>query len=261
MSSDIEKIIRAAKAGGAVLLKYFGQTLETTQKSTAADFKTKADEESEQRILEILNREFPGYNVISEEFGESHKASEYTFIIDPMDGTNNFVLGIPNFTVSIGLMRGEEIVAGVVYAPAVGHAYYAEKGMGAFFADDDKDKRLQVNQETEMTNSTVMVANGYLGDPNFNLMAMTKLYGQHIKRVVFNWSPAYDFCILASGRCEGIIINGSEVYDFAAGKLIAREAGALITDYSGKPEADSNRFFIASNGTALHQQLLEVVKK
>jgi len=129
---DIAPIIQAARAGGAVLLKYFGTSLATTRKTTAADFRTKADTESEAAILSILAAAFPAFNIISEEQGETDKKSDYSFFVDPMDGTNNFVLGIPNFTVSIGLMHKDEIVAGVVYHPLLDRVYHAQAGQGAY---------------------------------------------------------------------------------------------------------------------------------
>lgn len=99
MSPRIEKVIEAAKARGEVLTKYFGQSIETTRKITAADFVTKADVESERAILDMLAAAFPEYAIRSEERGRIGKESAFVFAVDPLDGTNNFVLGIPNFSI------------------------------------------------------------------------------------------------------------------------------------------------------------------
>ncbi len=96
------------------------------------DFQTEADLESEKRILSILKTEFPKYNIYSEEDGKFYHDSEYTFVIDPLDGTNNFVMGIPNFSVSIALFCKNEAIAGVVYQPILDQTYSALKGKGSF---------------------------------------------------------------------------------------------------------------------------------
>jgi len=253
--SDIEKMIKAARAGGDILKKYYGYSLETTQKSNTSDFRTKADLESEEAILLILEAEFPVYNIYSEEKGEIDKNSEFTFIIDPLDGTNNFVLGIPNFSISIGLLKHDEIIAGVIYSPIIDNVYYAEKALGAYF----DGKKLEVNKESDIKRATISHNCSYETYHSETVKVIQSLYSKDAKRVMFNWSPTFDFCMLASGRIEGIINNNSELYDFAAGKLIAREAGALISDFNGNPETnDKNRMFIISNGTEIHKHMVEV---
>lgn len=256
MNTDIQKIINASKAGGLVLKKYFGQSLEINQKTIACDLQTQADLGSEKVILEILEKEFPNYNIFSEEIGEIQKNSEYTFYIDPLDGTNNFVLGIPNFTVSIGLFKNEEIVAGVVHSPILDHTYYAEKNSGAFL----DNKPIKVNAVDQLEQTTVCHNCGYAIYTEKEPKMYEQLYKNHVKRYMGNWSTAYDLCLLASGRTEAIITNHSEIYDFAAGKLIAKEAGAKITDFQGQPEInDKNKIFLATNGTKIHQEILKII--
>ena len=255
MTIDIESIIQAAKAGGEVLRKYFGQSLETTQKTIASDFQTKADTESEAAILPIIQAAFPTATIFSEEAGWIKRDPRLTFYIDPLDGTNNFVLGIPNFCVSIGLFDGDEIIAGVIYHPILDLVYSAEKGKGAFL----DGVRLQVNKIADMTKASVCNDQGY-GAVSDDTAITKALYALDAKRVVMNWSGALDFCLLASGRVEGMVQNGLQIHDFAAGKLIAREASAKITDFAGQPEQDTNRFFLVSNGTAIHERLVEVMK-
>ena len=133
MTIDIYKIIIAAESGGEVIKKYFGRVLELEQKSIAGDVRTRADTEAEEIILSTLQKDFPTFNIYSEEAGNIDKKSEYTFVLDPLDGSNNFVLGIPVFCVSIGLLKGKEIIAGVIYHPILKDIYFAEKGEGAYF--------------------------------------------------------------------------------------------------------------------------------
>ncbi len=255
MTTQTKKLITIAKAGGKVVRGYFGQSLETMQKSATADFRTKADLESESVMLKMFAKDFPSYNIHSEEQGKTWKGSDCTLVVDPLDGTNNFVLGIPNFTVSIGLMKNDEIVTGIVYAPFLDHLYYAEKGGGSFL----NDRRLHVNSESSISNSSISIVCGYTNAAGFESRVHKQLDDQKTKRVLTNWSPAYDFCMLASGKIEAVLFNNPEIYDFAAGKLLATEAGALITGFDGQPIMDKDGIFIASNGSALHQKILGVV--
>lgn len=255
MSPEIEKISKAARAGGEILKKYFGEILELTQKTTAADFRTKADLQSETAILEVLEKEFPEYNIISEEKGEIKKNSDYTFVIDPLDGTSNFASGIPNFSVSIGLLYKDEIVAGIIYAPMIDNIYYAEKGKGAFL----DGQKLRVSQELNIKNASICHNCGYVLTQDDEMRIIGSLYAKGARRVMTNWSVAFDFCLLASGRVQAIYNNKCCLHDFAAGKLIAKEAGALITDFHGRTESsDKNNGFIASNGAEIHKYLIGV---
>ncbi len=257
MNPDLQKIIDSAKAGGEVLKKYFGASLELTQKTIAADFRTKADVDSESAILANLTADFPTYNIVSEEKGSIDKNSEYTFYIDPLDGTNNFVLTIANFSISIGLIKGDEIIMGVIYNPIIDNIYYAEKGKGAFVDGEP----LHVNTEATLKNSTVCYSRGYSTSHRVETEVMNQLYDKGTKRVMSNWSVAFDFCMLVSGRVEAIISSGLELHDCAAGKLIAHEAGAKITNFDGTPETtDKNLSFVVSNGTGIHEEILSVIK-
>jgi myo-inositol-1(or 4)-monophosphatase len=256
MNLDLKKIIKVAESGGQILKKYFGQNLELVEKSTVADFCTKADLKSEVVILRILSKEFPDYNIYSEEKGNIDKKSEYTFIVDPLDGSNNFMLGIPDFSVSIALLKNNKIISAAIHSPILNQTYYAEKGKGAFLSN----KRLRVNKNADIKRATVVYTSNYVYSRDYSSRLVKNLNKKRVKRILRNWSPALDFCLLASGKIEAIINNGNDVYDFVAGKLIAREAGALITDFKGKKELnDKNRIFLASNGTKIHQQLLKIL--
>lgn len=245
-------------AGGKVTKKYFGKVLELEGKSRPADFRTKADLESEKAILKVLEKAFPTYNIISEEAGEIDKKSEYTFVIDPLDGTNNFVLGIPYFSVGIGLMKGNEVIFGVIYNPILKNIYFAEKGKGSFL----NNKKISVNKEADIENGTFSVIISPSGSHDYSTKVIGELYNKDAKRVLRNWSALLDFCLLASGKTEGMIVGGAYLHDFISGKLIANEAGALVTDFNGIIEKDDrNDTFLISNGTKIHQEILNVLNK
>jgi len=258
INKDYLEIIKAAKAGGETTKKYFGKSLKIEGKSMPADFRTKADLESEKVILKILKKAFPKYNIISEEAGETQNGSEYTFVIDPLDGTNNFVLGIPYFSVAIGLVKNDKIIFGAVYNPILDNIYYAEKGKGAYL----NGKKIKVNKEGNIKQSTVSVVVSYYEEVARDMMFGAELYKKDAKRVLFNWSVILDFCLMASGKTEALIIKDLPLHDFIAGKIIAKEAGAYITDFNGNPEkSEKNNRFLISNGTKIHQEILQIIKK
>lgn len=247
----------AARAGGAVTKRYFGKDLAVAEKSTVADFQTKADLEAEQAVVSVLKSRYPDYNILGEETGFTDKGSEYTFIIDPLDGSNNFVVGVPYFATAIALRHNTSAAAAVIYNPIMDRAYMAEKGKGAIV----NGKPLHLSAIREPERSTVAYSCAYQTPQKLFGGAMGALCSMPHKRITVNWSPTNDFCLLASGKIEGMISNGSELYDFMAGKLICREAGAKITDFSGVPdENDMNAFFIVSVGEPLHKKLLSVMR-
>jgi myo-inositol-1(or 4)-monophosphatase len=255
---ELQKIISAAVKGGRAIKKYFNKVSTVKTKSTRADIQTIADLEAEKIVLKILSKEFPKYSILSEESGEKNKESENILIVDPLDGTNNFVLGIPYFSVSIALLKNKTFVLGVVYNPILNQLYFAKKGGGAFF----NNKKLHVNKETQIENATVAYLTGYLTPKKINDNLITSLDCLGVKRVLINWSPALDFCALAAGKIEAIINYKNEIYHYAAGKLIAKEAGALITNFQGKEEREErNNVFLVSNGSKIHREILRILNK
>lgn len=241
----------AARAGGDILRNYFGRNLVTVVKSSATDLSTQADADSEKAILDILRREYPSFNVLSEECGYIDNSSKYTLVIDPLDGTSNFMHGIPNFSILIALLCDKEIIAGLIHQPITHAMYYAEKGLGAFV----DGVRISVNKNADLASAAIGYTSGYTVSGEEDAQVMLAL-GRELKtkRFHYNWCGAIDVAMLASGKLEVFINDGNKIYDFGPGKIIAREAGALITDINGRVETDdTNSIFIISNGTALHE--------
>ncbi|MFA6466266.1 MAG: inositol monophosphatase [Patescibacteria group bacterium] len=258
MEEKYQKIIAAARAGGQVLKHYFGQELEVTEKTMPSDFVTIADLEAEAAVLKILKENFPDYNIISEESDDIANGSEYTFIIDPMDGTNNFILGLANFSCTIALMKNKEVIFSVVYNPIIDKLYYAIKGQGAFL----NDKKINVNSETDLRRASISFIAKYNHDENFRLKIIENLKTSNIiKRYMENWSPLLDFSMLAAGKIEVVISSDSELHDILAGKLIAKEAGAIILSLDGNLETDDrNTSFICANNKVIANKILEIIK-
>lgn len=256
LTNELIKLNTAITKAGSIILKYYGQQLQLTHKSTSADYRTKADVEAEEVIINAIEKYFPNYSIFAEETGQIPKDSEYTFVIDPLDGTNNFVLGVPVFTSSVALMKGKETIYGVIHYPINGDLYYAVKGKGAFL----NNKRIAVNVENREEHSTVCYFCNYLTPRERSNNFRTKLSQLAIRRNLDLWAPAFCYCGLANGKIEAIINDQIELYDFAAGKLIAEEAGAKITDFAGNKLVDDTvNQFVVTNGAALHNSIIEKV--
>lgn len=250
-----EKIIQSAKEGGKVLQKYFGKNLKTERKSTKADLRTIADTESEKAILKILKKEFSNYNIWSEETEYINKKSDYTFVIDPLDGSMNYITSIPYYSVSIALMKDSEPILAVIYNPTTNDLYYAEKNKGAYL----NNKKIKVNRESDIEKCSIVYITGYRGPRKYYSKLVSRLDKLKIKRVLVNWSVALDFCLFSQGKIEAIVHNSSEpYYDRLAGFLIVEEAGALISDFKGNKNFDSDKFLV-TNGTKIHNKLLKAV--
>ncbi len=246
---EFSQLNTAIQDAGSFILQCFGKELKLNHKSTSADYCTMVDIKVEQAIIAAIDKLFPNYNIIAEESGNIDRKSEYTFIIDPLDGTNNFVLGVPIFSSSVALMQDQEIIYGVVYCPITGDLYYALKGQGAFL----NGKPISVNNEHHEQNATISYYCNYITPKERILKFRKKLLDIPVRRCLDFWAPAICYCKLASGKIEAIINDKIELYDFAAGKLIALEAGAKITDFSGAEiKNDTDDLFIISNGTSLH---------
>ena len=257
MQKRFRPIIDAAQAGGAQAKKFFGREFTVSEKSKASDVCTAADLESEKAILAVLDKYFADYNVYSEEAGAVRNGSKRgTMYVDPLDGTNNFVLGIPYFSTTITLVENDLTVFTVVYDPIMDLTYWAERGSGAFLGS----KKLSVSTETDIERSTIAYAAGYTVPEKDMLAVISRLKLRETKRVTTLWSPALDFCALAAGRIEVIVNQNDQLYDYLGGKLLCKEAGAVMSDFSGKleqKEAEGN--FVVSNRLEIHQEVIKVL--
>jgi myo-inositol-1(or 4)-monophosphatase len=256
LSKEFENLIKAVQSSSDNLLKYFRKPIPLKVKSSNVDYQTKADIETEKSIIKAIEKIFPDYNISGEEHGEKYKNSPYTFIIDPLDGTNNFVLGIPVFVTNVALMKNGEVIFGIVHHPITEDTYYAVKGKGAFL----NGKQIFVKKQSSAENITVSYYCDYTTPKARIARFKSYLIIPRIKRLLDLWSPGYCFCSLAAGKVDAIIVDGAELYDFAAGKLIAMEAGAKVTNFSGgRIDSDSENKFVISNGNQTHHFLISQV--
>jgi len=233
----------AARKASRRLLRDFSEveTLQVSRKGPA-DFVSHADKRAEDVIFENLRRDRPGYGFLMEEAGEVEGTDKsHRFIVDPLDGTTNYLHGIPHFSISIALERTidevTEVVAGLVYNPITDEMFFAEKGKGAFINDGrlgGADRRLRPSRRDIFTDSLFATGIPFLGRPGHGkfLKELHQVMGASagVRRL---GSAALDLAWTAAGRFDGYWERGLSVWDIAAGVLICREAGLLVDSLSG----------------------------
>lgn len=220
----------------------------------AADFVTGVDYAVEQFVLVELTKHFPDAAVLSEEGGVQFEESEYTFVLDPVDGTTNLIHRYRQSAVSLGLLHNGKPYAGVVYNPFSGELFWAVRGEGAFF----NGERMRVSEEKNISGAVITIGTmPYLkmyADRNFEMFKRIYVDAVDIRR---SGSSALDLCYTADGRCEAFFERGLKAWDFAAGSIILTEAGGKISGWNGE-ELDyySEQSILASNGF-LHEKMME----
>ncbi|MBN7814264.1 inositol monophosphatase family protein [Algoriphagus pacificus] len=209
------------------------------------DLVSYVDKEAEKKIVAALSKILPGAGFITEEGTNTTRADRYNWVIDPLDGTTNFIHGVPVFAVSIALIDGEEVILGVVYEVNRHECFYAMKGGGAFC----NDTKIKVSPAPDLSASLIATGFPYY---NFELidkyLAALKSMMQKTHGLRRFGSAATDLCYVASGRIEGFFEYNLNSYDVAAGALIVQEAGGAVTDFSGGNNFVFGREIIASNG-------------
>ncbi|PYI50651.1 inositol monophosphatase family protein [Paenibacillus flagellatus] len=251
----------AAKAGEWIKLK-LGAHASLTQKSTPHDLVTEVDKGSETMIRNLIKTHFPHHSILGEEgvapgADASAKAlqemqdDEYLWIVDPIDGTTNFVHGFPFFSVSIALAHRGEVIVGVVYDPNRDELFVAEKGKGAYV----KGKPMHVSGEVKL--SDALIATGFPADSRHALPANMKgvqAVAPKVRNIRVAGSAALHLAYVAAGRLSGFWEIGLNSWDIAAGALLVREAGGQVTDTAGQPYTLAVRHVLATNG-AVHGEL------
>lgn len=258
MEMEKSKYLEIAKvsaiSAGTFLLENFG-------KKHLAHFKSKSDigldvdKKSETIIIDILKKEYPKFNIYSEELGEVNNKSEFTWFIDPLDGTNNYFAGIPYFSVSISLKHNDEIIVGVVYNPIANQLFEATKDGGAFLDGE----LITPSQNSELNKSVCSFIQGHNLPSTTELSELKNKISNNFRRVISTWAPALDWTLLASGGIDALVSYDSEVEDLYAGLLIAKEAGLKIVNFSGKDYKVSDSKIIASNKN-IFNNLFELIK-
>jgi myo-inositol-1(or 4)-monophosphatase len=217
---------------------------------------TTTDRRAEEQIVHILQKNFPDHSILAEEENTiDHPHSSYRWIIDPLDGTTNFAHSYPQVSVSIALEREGELILGLVYDPLREECFRATKGQGAFLNQD----RIRVSNVDELDKALLATGFPYDRRENANLyLAFFKALMIRTQGIRRAGSAALDLCYLACGRLDGFWELKLHPWDTAAGSLIVREAGGILTDFSGKGFSIWGEETLGSNGL-IHGEMLEVL--
>jgi myo-inositol-1(or 4)-monophosphatase len=246
----------AARAGGKELLAWQGRF--QTRKKGVSDLVTDADLASQDAIRRIISARFPEHAFVGEERNiESFfpTADQLTWIVDPLDGTTNYVHGYPNFAVSVAIARGSDLQAGVIYDPLRGQCFAAAAGKGAWC----NDVRLTTSDVTEVAEALVAVSlPAHVHRDSADLLDFIEAV-QVTQAVRRSGSAALNLAHVASGALDAFWAIRIHPWDVAAGVLLIREAGGMITDRGGGPFDLWNPHFLAAGGPKLHSEMLKVL--
>lgn len=248
-SKKFKKVaLSAAKSASKVLLHYYGKKESAKQKPNKS-LVAKADIEANKAIIKIIKKHFPSHSILSEESGFEDNKSDYKWVIDPLDGTHNFLHKIPVFGTSIALEYKNEVVLGVMHFPVLCMTAVAEKGKGAFL----NGKRIRVSNKKTINHSFILVEFSY-ANRRKKIGFLEKLVHKTIDTRQFG-SAVYHLLLVACGKCDGYVIMSTNEWDVAAGILIVEEAGGKVTGLKGEKWDFCDNKYLISNGK-IHKRLL-----
>lgn len=245
MDKLIKSVADAASRAGEFQLRSVRNLQQNDIESKGLnDFVSFVDKQSEAMLIEELSRIIPGSAFLAEESGEKNTGSEWTWIVDPLDGTTNYIHGIPLYSVSIGLLKEGKLFLGVVHEPNLNETFFAEAGKGAFL----NDKPIRVTAVNAMKDSLWATGFPYHDFDKINeYMKFIQYSIKHTHGLRRLGSAAVDLVYTAAGRMDGFFEFGLNPWDVAAGALIVQEAGGVVTDFSGEQNFLVNKEIIACN--------------
>ena len=247
-----------ARGAGRILMRSFHEVKSWRTKDGRGDVVTAVDEESERYIIGRIRQEFPSDRILSEESGVSGSGQGRTWIVDPLDGTRNYVMGVPFFCVSIGITEGGAPVLGAVYDPVHDEMFFAGRGGGAFL----NGARIEVSDEDTLDDSVISVSWVKRRADRRRFVTYIEELSRDTSFFRRFGSAALVTAYVACGRVHAFMQGGLNPWDVAAGIVVVEEAGGVVTDFTGKPIdlTDKDIDILAANPT-LHQILLERVIK
>lgn len=238
--SLLDFALEAAWQAGRVTLGYFQTDVAVERKGDNSPV-TVADRQSEQLLRTLINHAWPGHGIIGEEFGQNKTDNRYTWIVDPIDGTQSFIHGVPLYAVLIGLLDGDTPLVGVAHFPALNETVYAARGEGCFW----NGRRAHVSTVGNLKDAALMASAVEMGDPQKNEAFRRLLSATHIHRT---WGDAYGYVLVATGRAEVMLDSVVKIWDCAPFPVILEEAGGTFTDWKGKATITAGES-IATNGS------------
>lgn len=243
LATDAGALVRAGRRQGLS---------NVTTKSTSTDMVTEYDRRSEALIVEGLLAARPDDGIVGEEGADRVGTSGVDWLIDPIDGTTNFLYDLPGYAISIGARDGDGALAGVVHVPALGETFHAGRGLGAFLDD------VPIHCTAASVLATSLIATGFSYDPGLRVRqttALVEVIGR-IRDIRRFGAAAVDLCHVACGRVDAYYERGLAPWDLAAGELIVREAGAIVTGFDGSPPEPGA---VVAAAPGIHTALLELL--
>jgi len=257
-SANINVIVKACRKAAKVLIRDFGE-IENLQVSLKGpgDFVTLSDKNVEKILIEELQKARPSYSILSEEIGEIKNDKEFKWIIDPIDGTSNFLHGIPHFGISVGLEHMEEIVCGIIYDPIKDEMFAAEKGNGSYM----NNQRIRVSSRSKLKDCLIVTGGPKRNqkDRDLVLKEYDKFSSSVDVPVRKMGSASLDMAYVAAGRFDGMWQRNLNYWDIAAGIIIIKEAGGFVTDFRGENEYIQNKTILVTN-SKINNEMIEVLK-
>lgn len=248
---------RAARRAAPRLRRDFGEVeqLQISRKGPA-DFVSIADRRAEETIREELTRARPDWGWLMEEGGKSEGTNpRFRWIVDPLDGTSNFLHGIPHFSISIAAEENGEVIAGLVYQPLTDESFWAERGRGAWL----QDRRLRVSARRELADCLIATGIPFMGHGDMGeFQKILDSVAPEVAGIRRFGSAALDLAWVAAGRYDGFWEAGLAPWDSAAGILLVREAGGFVTDFRGGEQVNQRAELVAANGQ-IHSKLQRLV--
>ena len=257
-SANINVMIKACRKASKTLIRDFGE-IENLQVSVKGpgDFVTASDKKVEKILIEELQKARPNYSILSEEIGKISNDESFKWIIDPIDGTANFLHGIPHFAISIGLEQDGEIICGIIYDPIKDEMFVAEKGNGSYL----NNQRIRVSSRSKLKDCIIFTG----GPKNESKDRETSLkeYYNFSSKVQIPirklGSAALDMAYVAAGRCDGFWQKYLSYWDIAAGIILVKESGGFVTDYYGENKYLENKTLLVTN-SKINKEMIEVLK-
>ena len=256
MHPTVNIAVRAARAAGDVVLRYHNQIdLLTIENKSENDFVSEVDKAAEKAIINEIKKAFPEHSILGEETGEILGDSSYQWVIDPLDGTTNYLHGFPQYAISIALFENKVTTHGVVYDPFKEELYTASKGEGAYL----NDERMRVTSTNGLQNTLIGTGFPFRHPQHLDCYLKTfKAIHPHVSGIRRAGSAALDLAYLAAGRLDGFWEIGLNIWDIAAGSLLVKEAGGFIGDFSGRDQYMETGNVVAGNAEA-YKALLKTI--
>ena len=257
-SANINVMVKACRKAAKILIRDFGE-IENLQVSLKGpgDFVTASDKKVEKILIEELQKARPNYSILSEEIGQINNDKSLRWIIDPIDGTANFLHGIPHFAISLGLEHNEEIICGIIYDPIKDEMFAAEKGNGSYL----NNQRIRVSSRSKLKDCIVFTGGPKRESKDRDLAL--KEYNNFSSQVSIPirklGSAALDMAYVAAGRCDGFWQRNLNHWDIAAGIIIVKESGGFVTDFKGENGYIQNKTILVTNAK-INNEMIEVLK-